>query len=660
MFWGSGKVEHTSESKQKALQELRSRLAATQIHQQLVSGHEPGVSTSSDIDDGTLTRWLVAEDWSATKAFQRLCSHAPWRASTFPQGRIQENDIQSELQAKKAFLQGTDKQGRAVAIVKGSKHSKINRNLEECKRLICYCLDGAIDRCDLSKNPTGKVVAIFDLRGISNDAMDTSALHAVFDLMQNHYPERLGMLWMYEASFFFNSIWKVVSPFIDTATKAKIRFIGKEGQAELQSIIDASVLPKDLGGQAELIPIQDMVAQMNRNNQREAPPAHSASAESGSPVPSSSPAGAQYSREDGNRAAAQNGQSPQLNTGYVSQEAQPAPHGSIPPAERLPERMVPAQQAAAPVQPQAAHAAMQDMSLQSPTNRVLAADAAASSRGSDTRGAAAHHTSTGSDPVLLGEWLLGALKMSSHDAPGDLATSSAGSLQKSLVQCSRVDKKQYIWTAQGAKRIRKDHKVMGSMVGGISRFCQQSSLKGLPLQLSDEESHCGFSEGWAQDFHVCPKPAGTNVRAATCMDSSTSSDDDEGGLHRQKAACDLSWLRRLAVTESTITILPKQLDSKPTMDLAQANLECTSLPRQVYQDLHKKGYSITHGSKFGADYLLYPGDPTLYHAQFCTRLMEPCQPVGPISIAAASRGSHIALEDLDKKPSFIATDSQQC
>ena len=76
-----------------------------------------------------------------------------------------QNDIQSELQAKKAFLQGTDKQGRAVAIVKGSKHSKINRNLEECKRLICYCLDGAIDRCDLSKNPTGKVVAIFDLRG---------------------------------------------------------------------------------------------------------------------------------------------------------------------------------------------------------------------------------------------------------------------------------------------------------------------------------------------------------------------------------------------------------------------------------------------------------------------------------------------------------------
>ena len=121
--------------------------------------------------------------------------------------------------------------------------------------------------------------------------MDTSALHAVFDLMQNHYPERfaccsyatcfvlrrctpapqstvalnppacqhlmkcaiklrskiphavnrLGMLWMYEASFLFHSIWKVVSPFIDAATKAKIKFIGKESLAELQSIIGPEV-----------------------------------------------------------------------------------------------------------------------------------------------------------------------------------------------------------------------------------------------------------------------------------------------------------------------------------------------------------------------------------------------------------------------------------
>lgn len=63
----------------------------------------------------------------------------------------------------------------------------------------------------------------------------------------------------------------------------------------------------------------------------------------------------------------------------------------------------------------------------------------------------------------------------------------------------------------------------------------------------------------------------------------------------------------------------------------------------LFRDLR---YCITHGSKFGADFLLYPGDPTLYHAQFCARLMEPFQELSPISIVAASRGSHIARKNL--------------
>ena len=76
-----------------------------------------------------------------------------------------QKDIKSELEGKKSYLQGVDNQGRAVSIILASKHSKSKRDLDETKRLICYCLDASIDRCDLSRNPTGKVVAIFDLRG---------------------------------------------------------------------------------------------------------------------------------------------------------------------------------------------------------------------------------------------------------------------------------------------------------------------------------------------------------------------------------------------------------------------------------------------------------------------------------------------------------------
>ena len=51
-------------------------------------------------------------------------------------------------------------------------------------------------------------------------------------------------------------------------------------------------------------------------------------------------------------------------------------------------------------------------------------------------------------------------------------------------------------------------------------------------------------------------------------------------------------------------------------------------------------YRLTGGSKFGADYLVYPGDPTLYHAQFCVRLLPYRQPITPSMMASATRGSH--------------------
>lgn len=66
----------------------------------------------------------------------------------------------------------------------------------------------------------------------------------------------------------------------------------------------------------------------------------------------------------------------------------------------------------------------------------------------------------------------------------------------------------------------------------------------------------------------------------------------------------------------------------------------------VFKDLRAKGFYITGGSKFGADFLLYPGDPTLYHAQFCVRLMAAEVPIVPALLASACRGSFQARKHL--------------
>ena len=66
----------------------------------------------------------------------------------------------------------------------------------------------------------------------------------------------------------------------------------------------------------------------------------------------------------------------------------------------------------------------------------------------------------------------------------------------------------------------------------------------------------------------------------------------------------------------------------------------------VFRDLHRRGFRITAGSKFGSDFLLYPGDPTLYHAQFCVRLMSFTTPLLPAMLASACRGSFQARKHL--------------
>lgn len=72
--------------------------------------------------------------------------------------------------------------------------------------------------------------------------LDVGALQAVFEVLQQHYPERLGELWFLNAPFIFWGLWRVVSPFIQQATKDKIKFLsGRDRERMLQQYIPQDV-----------------------------------------------------------------------------------------------------------------------------------------------------------------------------------------------------------------------------------------------------------------------------------------------------------------------------------------------------------------------------------------------------------------------------------
>ena len=57
----------------------------------------------------------------------------------------------------------------------------------------------------------------------------------------------------------------------------------------------------------------------------------------------------------------------------------------------------------------------------------------------------------------------------------------------------------------------------------------------------------------------------------------------------------------------------------------------------VYQDLYEKGYYITSGLLFGGDFVVYPNDPILFHAEFIIRVQEWDNTIAPLDIISFGR-----------------------
>lgn len=52
------------------------------------------------------------------------------------------------------------------------------------------------------------------------------------------------------------------------------------------------------------------------------------------------------------------------------------------------------------------------------------------------------------------------------------------------------------------------------------------------------------------------------------------------------------------------------------MDWNYPQTEEENLRYRVFKDLWEKNYYVTNGEKFGGDFLVYPSDPIMFHAQF--------------------------------------------
>ncbi|KAK3264554.1 hypothetical protein CYMTET_26715 [Cymbomonas tetramitiformis] len=251
----------------------------------------------------------------------------------------------------------------------------------------------------------------------------------------------------------------------------------------------------------------------------------------------------------------------------------------------------------------------------------------------------------------------------------------------------------YLWDADGVRLLRLKHRLVGSMVGSLPGFVQQDLVRGLPLRLSKEEVSLAVSQGWVRllkekydHSSVTPVVEGPTETASSApgvaasppaaseagapagkkvyykapkkkkkkfeRNCSAEASSAEGSSASANPTCPIEK----AVSAHTITLKvaagsPKGSHSAIPFDLSSGEWE-GSLNRDeqrrslVFSDLHRRGYTMTGGTKFGADFLAYPGDPTAYHAQFAVRVCTPDATLNPWALTAAVRTEHTARKHL--------------
>lgn len=242
-------VEVDSEETLEGIEELLNRM------RELVDLAE---GKSEGVDDASLVRFLKGFSLNVDEAAKAFAKHQKWETSFKPKGFIPEVEIANELNAKKSYLQGRDKQGRPISVVIARNHFPNKEDFDEFRRFIVYALDKVVTAA--SDSTDGKFNCVIDFKGLGFKNLDSKAFIAGFDIYQSHYPERLEKLYMVNAPFIFNGLWKVVSSFINETTSKKIVFVEKKkAQETLLSVFDADHLPVEYGGTAELVLLEDAV-----------------------------------------------------------------------------------------------------------------------------------------------------------------------------------------------------------------------------------------------------------------------------------------------------------------------------------------------------------------------------------------------------------------
>ncbi|KAI0058170.1 CRAL/TRIO domain-containing protein [Artomyces pyxidatus] len=162
-------------------------------------------------------RYLRATKWHVKQAIERLQDTLKWRRDfgLYDWGAA---DVEPEAVTGKEITFGYDLKRRPALYMIPSR-----QNTEESPRQIRFAVWMLERSLDLAGPGVESIVLMINFadRGKS-PSMSTSK--TVLNILQSHYPERLGAALILNVPWLLNAFFKLITPFIDPVTREKMKF----------------------------------------------------------------------------------------------------------------------------------------------------------------------------------------------------------------------------------------------------------------------------------------------------------------------------------------------------------------------------------------------------------------------------------------------------
>lgn len=201
--------------------------------------------------DACLRRYLEARNWNVDKGKKMIEETLKWRATYKPE-EIRWHEVAHEGETGKVSRANfRDRDGRTVLIMRPGKQN--TTSAEGNIRHLVYLLENAILNLPEGQEQMSWLI---DFTGFSvSTSLSIRTARDIINILQNHYPERLAVAFLYNPPRIFQAFWKAVKYFLDPKTSQKVKFVypNNEDSVELmRSFFDVENLPKEFGGNATL------------------------------------------------------------------------------------------------------------------------------------------------------------------------------------------------------------------------------------------------------------------------------------------------------------------------------------------------------------------------------------------------------------------------